>query len=94
MIDIIVIILLSLSSTGIIFCVFMLRRNEQIFRFQMEMLDQVSTATRNDIRKGLSWEWRYEAMSAVDSSDMMRQFWRPLDDFYPDKKFLTIGSRP
>ena len=73
----------------------MLWRNQHVFDYRSFLLDQVSNCAEKDIAEGRfdDWRWRYDEREAVSYKYMLRQFWRPLDSFYPNKEFITPGPR-
>ena len=55
----------------------------------MKLLKQVSDKTELDIVKNDDgWICRYEYLNSVSYIKMVWMFWRRLDSFYPDKKFI------
>jgi hypothetical protein len=85
----IVALMLVLFGAGI-WCLVELARNERVFRFRGELLAAIHQAIEQDFAHGLyfNWQWRYTAFDAVSYDDMVRQFWRPMESFYPDRRFI------
>ncbi len=75
-------------------CLVMFIRNEKVYRYRKNLLEQVSDAAHDDINNGRyeAWQARYDAYSEVEYFDMALKFWKPLDSFYPDKAFATKGD--
>lgn len=71
-------------------CLVMLLRNQAVFQFRMDLLNQVSTLARQDVAVEKAWEWRYTALQQVSYDDMMYKFWLPLESesFWADLSFL------
>lgn len=86
-------VLLVVSIVGSFFTVMMLLRNDQIAVYRMHMIDQVSLCAKRDMLLNRNWQWRYEIYEAVSYQKMMRQFWKRLDSFYPDKRFLNPEAK-
>jgi hypothetical protein len=65
---------------------FILVRNQRVYRYRSEMADTIFSASVWD------YKWRLSIMDSVTYNDMMLQFWKPLDRFYPDKSFLDLND--
>lgn len=77
---------------GMAYCLLMLGRNAEVARYRQALLTKVSDAARVDIAEGRDWQWRYDMYNEVSYHDQVRQFWKPLDDFYTDKSFMRGGK--
>ena len=83
-------IIFCVAMAGIVVSFLALIRNQKVYNYRVALLEEVSNAANNDIhREGGPYEfkWRYDAFSDVEYNDMMWKFWKPLDEFYPDKSF-------
>lgn len=84
----------TLALVGLVWCCFMLRRNEKLRDYLLNMLDQTAEAATEDLLDfGVSWKWRYDVFDAVSQDEMLFKFWRSFDSFYPDKRFLDPDYR-
>lgn len=63
-------------------------RNGVVYRYRNRLIQQVSEAAKADIGRGHYWFWRYDAYNEVSYDEMVWQFWRKCDSFYPDRRFL------
>lgn len=84
-------VLLSGALIGV--CFGLMVRNNQVFNYRQEILEEVSAAASLDIKDGRDWTWRYLKYTSVHYDDMLYQFWRPLDSFYGDMSFTRPGER-
>lgn len=64
----------------IIFCIYMLIRNQMVKNYRLKLIDKIFSFK--------DYKWRNEIYDSVSYDKMMIQFWRRLDSFYPDKSFL------
>lgn len=82
-------LLFLLGIVGFVLSVVTLVRNEQVYHYRINLLKKVSEAAKQDINEGRYTEWkdRYDAWNSVSYHTMVWQFWKDLDDFYPDKSF-------
>lgn len=85
-------ILIAISVAVILFCVFMMHRNNKVYRYRQAILGMVSHCASEDIQSGRPWEWRYQVLYSATYDEMMSKFWRKLDSFYPDKSFIEPGG--
>lgn len=81
----VVVLLIALG----VFAVLMLHRNERVYQYQKSLLEQIERLSDADIKSGRDWHWRLEAFKRVTYGQMLYQFWKRLDSFYPDKSFLN-----
>lgn len=86
--DVLLYFVLLICSVGAVFCIYLLYRNHQVYRYRSLILERVSTAAAVDIAHNLEWLWRYEQFNSISYADMMAKPFKPLDDFYLDKSFL------
>ena len=77
----------------VIYSSIMMFRNKKVYQYSNKILDQVSIAAKSDISKGRNFEWRYNAFNSVSYVEMVNQFWRKLDSFYPDKSFIDPKAK-
>lgn len=75
------------------FIVTMSLRNFAVADYRRKILFKIDAACRDDIFSGREWQWRFDDYDTVSYDDMMRQFWRPLDSFYADSAFITVGAQ-
>lgn len=87
-----VISVLIASITGLIRICLTLRRNQEICTYRTELLERVYRAAQDDIAHGRDFSWRYEAYGEVTYGAMLHQYRRPLDSFYTDLSFATVGE--
>lgn len=80
-------VIFTLFVLAIAFCIYMLIRNEQVFKHRNRIIGRIGELADQDIAAGRPWEWRYEAFGAVAYRDMHLKFWKSLDSFYQDKSF-------
>lgn len=72
-------------------------RNHWVFNFRMEMLDKVSEAADDDIKKGRhNWLWRYDVLRSVSYNEMVYHFWKPLkwQSFWKNNLFMQKDAVP
>lgn len=67
-------------------------RNRSVAVYRRKILSKIDVAGRDDILSGRDWFWRFQYFDTVSYDDMMCQFWRPLDSFYADSAFITVGA--
>lgn len=72
--------------------IYLMRRNKQVLDLQLEYINKVSAAAKEDLRLGRPWEWRYEALESVSQLEMLLKFCVPLKKFYKDKSFLDPSA--
>lgn len=83
----------SLNITSLV----LIHRNRLVSRYRFELLEKVSIAARIDVLNGMPpevWRLRYTAFGKVAYNDMVRQFWRRPESFYPDQRFTEPDSYP
>ena len=80
-------ILLSVGMIFALFCLFMLKRNNDVYRFRIALLERIKIAAGNDTE---DWRWRYKAFDESSYQEQMHKFWRPLkvENFYANDDFL------
>jgi hypothetical protein len=84
--------LMTVLIIGVVFCAVILRRNEELCQYLLQMCDDVHIAGKRDIHNGCECDWRYEAMRKVSYNKILYTVWRNFDSFYPDKSFMEIGE--
>ena len=74
---------------------YLLVRNQEVSNYRKGLLDAISKASAEDIRKNRGWRWRWDVYRSVAYDRMVFKFWIRLDDFYPDKSFIDPdAARP
>ena len=73
-------------------CIFMLSRNQKVYRYRQEINNKVYFACIADRLRGKNPDWRHDVYASVSYHQMVRKFWQKLDDFYPDKSFIKIDG--
>jgi hypothetical protein len=70
-------------------------RNARVYRYRVALCDQVYRLNVDDIHRGIfhTCDERWRISQSADYDEMVRKFWVPLDDFYPDKDFLLPGDQ-
>lgn len=66
---------------------YILVRNEQVYRARIHLLDLASDAAKADIQAGRDWVWRYDAFNSVTYGDMIRKFWKNPYKMYDNLDF-------
>ncbi len=66
---------LLVCSIGVLFSIFMLRRNQAVFNYRLGILNDLYHPYRSD------WKSRSRLYDSVSYDTMMWQFWRPLKSF-------------
>lgn len=84
---------LIVCQLGLIMCLVMLKRNDNVFKYRNHISELMFDAGEDDIENNREWKWRLEIYKTVTYRDMMRKFWKPLDTFYPDKSFIEKGKK-
>ncbi len=81
---------LCLLALGVIYCSLMLIRNDKVYNFRKNLLDIIGRCSKDDIKNGRDYYWRYKKYEEVTYKDMVYKFWKPLkvESFYKDDKFL------
>lgn len=83
--------LLAVCIGGLCLSVVLLVRNERVYRFRQDLLNQIGHAARRDIQAhNFDWAWRYEAYDSASYVEMVLHFWKPLRvaDWYSDTRFV------
>ena len=83
-------VFLVLCILGLVYTLGCLLRNTRVYKYRIRLIEQVSVCARADIQRGQPWEWRYEAIEAVNYHEMVWKLWRSFDSFYPNKSFLLL----
>lgn len=89
--DILQIILsdLLVVCTGVVLiCFIIIYRINQVYKYRIQLLGQISLQAKVDIQYRRDWQWRYTVFESASFDDMVYRFWRPLPDFYPNKRFI------
>ena len=63
-------------------------RNNQVYKFRMKLLGQISEANLKEIDSHQYdlWSLRFEILELVPYGKMVREFWRPMESFWtPDQ---------
>lgn len=81
---------LAFAVTVILTGVVLLWRNNVVYDYRMNMIDEIYNAAYADIRRGLfENDWRWDTFERVSYIRMVFMFWRPCDSFYPDRSFIA-----
>lgn len=80
---------LILPISLMVLALIMLIRNERVYDWRMDKLDEVISLTKQDIGQGFSWVWRYDELSSVPHAEMVYKFWKPMESFYDNLDFLN-----
>jgi hypothetical protein len=81
--------IIAATLLGVVYCLLLLWRNERVYRYRRQLIDQIHTLNAADVQAGKDYDgWRYRVFESVGYAEMMWQVWRPLDSFYPDRRFL------
>jgi len=83
---------LFICGAFLLFCFFMLWRNDRVYKYRLEILTRISKAADEDIREGRDWNWRYYEFHKIEYEQMFYKFWKPLDSFWKDKRFIESGK--
>ena len=76
-------IVLGLCIIGLLFCFFMLYRNQQVYNEKMRALAKASLLSRHKIdHKEPDYLSPYEILGSVSYKTMLNHFWRPVKSFY------------
>ena len=81
-------IVLIIGLIMILGCFGALYRNSVVFKYRGEILRKMSIASKKDIKNGKEWDWRHDVWDTITYNQMMVKFWKPIDSFYTDKKFI------
>lgn len=80
------VVLLTAAGVIVVVTVGAMIRNTQVYNYRLRLLDTINQAGP------LDWHWRLKVYDSVSYSQMLCQFWRPLDSFYPDKAFIDLSN--
>lgn len=83
-IEIVLMIGLVVAQVGMAFCLLMIYRNSEVYKYRRVLLRRIREAAKLDIKKGREFHWRYDAFDVVEYDDMIMKFWKPLGSFYRD----------
>ena len=83
-----------LAALGEVFCLFMFWRNNQVYKFRIWMIDEISKQVNKDILASRDWLWRRGYRDQVSYNAMFWQFWKPLkpEAWYTDTSFLKSSD--
>lgn len=82
------IIVLTIGTLLVLFCIFILIRNQKVYQYKIKIVEFVYEKSIEDANKGKESQWRWEKLDEVSYHEMMYKFWKPLDSFYKDKRFF------
>lgn len=68
-----------------LFNVFMLFRNDRVFKFRSEALDNIFL--HHD------YKWRLEKFQTVSYDEMVMKFWKRPEDFWDDTLFIYKSAK-
>jgi len=77
-------VIIGLGLWLIFFCIFMVHRNNKVFKERMRVLDSISDFAKEDIRNGRDFNWRYKELETISYNQMMWQFWIPVGKFFKE----------
>lgn len=86
---IVVFVLLSVLLFGT--PLYMLVRNEQVYRTRTHLLRLIHTAAGLDIEAGRDWTWRYGAFESVPYGKMVYTFWKNPYKMYDNLDFTKTA---
>lgn len=72
----------------IVLSIWLAIRNYQVHEYRMDILKLIGEHGREDAVRNLPWKWRFEYFETVPYWKMLLFFWKPLDSFYKDKRFI------
>ena len=72
--------ILLLSLLLLSFSLYKLSRNQTVYDYRSRIIEIIFS--KDD------WKWRHKEFRKVSYNEMVYKFWKPLDSFYKDKKFL------
>jgi hypothetical protein len=64
-------IVLIVCAIIALLAIYMLIRNNMVYKFRTTMLNSVSDAAKKDILKGQPWDWRYAELKAVSYEECL-----------------------
>ena len=70
-----------------VFCFFMIIRNERVARERKRLLDIVALKAKKLIKEGKDWEEPYNYFRSISYDEMVYKFWKPVKSFYDYSKF-------
>src|SRR5687768_7031417 len=92
--EIIAVVIFSLIIIMAIFCLIMLVRNEQVYKYSMSLNDRIHFLGMDEIDRGyfdpVTDRWvtvgvyqkLRDELTSVEYNYMVTRFWRPLDSFF------------
>jgi hypothetical protein len=85
----ILVLFLIISFLGLFFSLFILKRNDLVYKFRLSLLDKVGILGNEDIKNGKDYKWRMNELDKV-SYDKMLYSTKELKpkNFYKDLSFL------
>lgn len=83
-------ILQALCGLGIVWGIFMLFRNSQVYKFRVELIDIFADQAKKSLKPEIDYRWRSQMYHTVTYNQMVAHFWKPLkaDKWWPDTSFL------
>lgn len=82
------ILIIVVGIIGIGVCIICLYRLREVYEYRNFILDLMSEKCKEDILNNRDHLWRYVVFEKVTFGEMVNKFWKPLDSFYEDNKFL------
>ncbi|MDD5358214.1 MAG: hypothetical protein PHX80_03655 [Candidatus Nanoarchaeia archaeon] len=68
------------------FLVYMMYRNNEVYKALMEKVEIVSDLCRQDISNDKPWQWRYEDYETISQDEMVCHFGKPIESFFDGHK--------
>jgi len=65
-----------------------LQRVKEVGIFLNDILKKVDKKCKADVSAGREWRWRYDELDKLSFNEMCNKFWRPLESFIKDDKFI------
>ena len=81
--------LLIIALVLFVASIYVMFRNERVYKFRMLLLNAVSNAATRDLNEGRDWEWRFEEYRKVSYAKHVYSF-KSLraSNFYSDLAFV------
>ena len=66
----------------LLFSIFMLRRNNQVYKECIRVLNLISALAKQDSIRGLPWQWRFDEFESISYDKMVLEFWKPVSSYF------------
>lgn len=90
--DLVTNIILVLSALINIIVFASLPRNNAIYEYRIKALIYIVECINEDLKSDRDFRWRLEYLDSVSYDSMVLKLWKDIDDFYPNKAFITKGT--